>query len=210
MPPWVVPDTLTLLGVAGAFVTAAGFILSRGSLQWLWLASLGLVLNWIGDSLDGNLARYRRIERPRYGFFVDSTSDVFSHSTIVLSLGMSPCAHFSVACLGLIGFLIGFAYMLIGAHARAVMRITYFGFGATEIRALLLGGNLLTLAFGDKFLLLPMLVVARFGPITTYDVVILALFMVVITKIAWLAIRESRVLAAEDPPRSPSPAPPIG
>src|ERR1700690_440621 len=96
MPAWVVPDYLTALGVFGALVTATGFILSQWSLHWLGLACIGLVLNWIGDSTDGTLARYRRIERPRYGFFVDSSSDLFSHTIVLVSVGISPCAHFAV------------------------------------------------------------------------------------------------------------------
>src|SRR5277367_3697988 len=148
LPLQIVPNHLTILGVAGACVTAAGFVLSRWSLAWLWLACLGLVANWLGDSLDGTLARRRRIERPRFGFFVDHTCDLFSQVIIFLSVGISPCAHFAVACLGLIVFLMGFVYTLIGAQVHNTMRITYFGFGPTEIRALLLLGNLGTLAIG--------------------------------------------------------------
>src|SRR5579862_7946880 len=82
LPSWVVPNHLTALGMLGAVVTATGFILSRWSLSWLWLASAGLVANWLGDSLDGTLARRRLIERPRFGFFVDHTSDLFSQILI--------------------------------------------------------------------------------------------------------------------------------
>jgi len=67
LPATVVPDQLTALGVLGALLTAASYVLSRWSLAWLYLACLGLLLNWLGDSLDGTLARLRRIERPRYG-----------------------------------------------------------------------------------------------------------------------------------------------
>src|SRR5580700_10238488 len=105
LPTRVIPNHLTVIGVLGALLTAAGFVLSRRSLSWLWLANVGLVVNWLGDSLDGTLARRRRIERPRFGFFVDHTSDLFSQVIIFLSIGLSPCAHFTVACLGLIAFL---------------------------------------------------------------------------------------------------------
>ena len=199
MPPWILPDHLTAFGVVGALLTATGFILSNGSLHWLWLACLGLVMNWIGDSLDGTLARHRHIERPRYGFFVDSTSDLFSHSMILLSVGLSPCAHFAVACVGLIAFLMGFSYTLIGAHTRATMRITYCGFGPTEIRALLLVGNLLALAFGIFYLQPPFPLFARFGPITTYDIGISILALAAVVLIPVLAIREGRTLSVEDP-----------
>ena len=75
LPAAVVPDHLTAFGAVGAVLTAAGYVLSRRSLSWLWLACAGLFINWLGDSLDGTLARLRHIERPRYGFFIDHTSD---------------------------------------------------------------------------------------------------------------------------------------
>jgi phosphatidylglycerophosphate synthase len=111
LPPKVVPDHLTAFGVCGALLTATGFVLSCRSLTWLWLASLGLIINWLGDSLDGNLARLRHIERPRYGFFIDHTSDLFCQSLTFIALGLSPLAHFGMACLGLITFLMAFVYV---------------------------------------------------------------------------------------------------
>ncbi len=203
MPAWVVPDHLTMLGVFGAALTIAGFILSQWSLQWLALACVGLVLNWIGDSTDGTLARYRRIERPRYGFFVDHSSDLFSNTGVLLAVGISPCAHFAVSCLGVIAYLMGFAYALIGAQARATMRITYLGIGTTEIRALLMFGNLLALAFGIIHVPLPFALPAQIEPPTTYDIGILALSAAAVAWIATLVIRERRSLAIEDPPPRP-------
>jgi phosphatidylglycerophosphate synthase len=202
MPAWVVPDHLTILGVVGALLTSAGFILSRWSLHWLWIASIGLVVNWIGDSVDGTLARLRKIERPRYGFFVDHTSDLFSQVLIFLALGLSPFVHFAVACLGLIAYLMGFVYTLIGAQVRASMRITYFGFGPTEIRALLLFGNLMALAFGFIYLRPSIPALVQFGPISTHDIVIVLLSAAGALSVAVLAIGEGRALAIEDPPRA--------
>jgi archaetidylinositol phosphate synthase len=199
IPARVVPNHLTALGFFGAWLTAAGFVLSRWSLPWLWLACVGLLANWFGDSLDGTLARRRRIERPRYGFFVDHTSDLFSQVIIFLAVGLSPCAHFAVACLGLIAFLMAFVFTLIGAHVRQTMRITYFGFGPTEIRALLFLGNLLTLAFGIFDLQGWFAPLRAFGPVSIYDLVISLLSLIGVGLIGVLAIRDARALAAEDP-----------
>ena len=205
MPAAIVPDQLTAFGVLGAFLTATGYVLSRWSLTWLWLASVGLLINWFGDSLDGTLARVRRIERPRYGFFIDHTSDLFCQIITFVSLGLSPLAHFGVACLGLITFLLAFVYSLITAHARATMRITYFYFGPTEIRALLLLGNVLTLVGGVVVLKpwLPPLPDA--GGITLHDFGIAAVSLAGLTAIGAVAIGDARALAAEDPPSSPRP-----
>ena len=199
MPAWIVPDHLTFFGLFGAMVTSTGFILSNVSLHWLWLSCAGLVMNWIGDSTDGTLARYRRIERPRYGFFVDSSSDLFSHPMTLISVGISPCAHFAIGCLGAVAFLMGFAYTMIGAHTRAQMRITYFGFGPTEIRASLLFGNLMVLAFGIQYVPLWFALPASVGPATTYDVVIALLAVAAAVLIPFLAIREGSALSLDDP-----------
>lgn len=203
LPMAIVPDQLTAFGVLGAFLTAAGYVLSRWSLTWLWLASVGLLINWFGDSLDGTLARVRRIERPRYGFFIDHTSDLFCQVITFVTLGLSPLAHFGVACLGLITFLLAFVYSLITAHSRATMRITYFYFGPTEIRALLLMGNLLTLAGGVVVLnaWLPPLTGA--GGVTIHDFGIALLSLAGLTAIGAVAIGDARALAAEDPPPAP-------
>ena len=203
LPAAVVPDQLTALGVLGALLTAAGFVLSRWSLSWLWLACVGLVLNWLGDSLDGTVARLRRIERPRYGFFIDHTSDMFCQTITFVSLGVSPLAHFGVACLGLITFLMAFVYTLITAQARATMRITYYHFGPTEIRALLLLGNLLTLTAGViNFPLWPASLPLT-GGISIHDLGIVLLSLAGIVTIVTVAVNDARALDEEDPPPAP-------
>ncbi len=60
------------------------------------MATAGLIVNWFGDSLDGTVARFRKIERPRYGFFIDHTTDLFSEVFFALGLGLSPYVRFEV------------------------------------------------------------------------------------------------------------------
>jgi archaetidylinositol phosphate synthase len=200
LPAWVYPDHLTIIGFAGALVAATGFVLSRWSIDWLWLSSLGLAANWFGDSLDGTLARYRRTERPRYGFFLDHTSDMFSQVIVFLAIGLSPVAHFAVACIGLIVFLMAFIYTMIGTHVRQRMRITYFGFGPTEIRMLLIVGNLLVLVFGVIDIHRWVAPSTYHGTVSIHDLVITVMAMIGMTLIAVLAVREIRALGREDPP----------
>ena len=78
LPRWVTSDGLTALGVVGALGTGAAYALSTLSVAWLWAASAMLVVQWFGDSLDGTLARVRRAERPRYGYYLDHIVDAFS------------------------------------------------------------------------------------------------------------------------------------
>lgn len=199
LPRSLTPDHLTVVGIGGALIASAGYFASRWSLQWLWVASAGLVINWAGDSLDGTVARLRGIQRPRYGFFVDHTSDLFSQSLIFLTLGLSPCAHFSIACLGVIAFLMAFVYSLICVEVRDTLRITYFGFGPTEIRALLIAGNLITLWAGVFDVGVPPR--GWFGPVTIYELTIVTLFTITVPALALLALKERSELANEDPPR---------
>src|SRR5690554_1249164 len=78
MPAWVTPDLCTIVGLFGSVSIAISYILTIYDRNFLWLASLGFVIHWLGDSLDGTLARHRRIERPVFGFFVDHVADAFS------------------------------------------------------------------------------------------------------------------------------------
>jgi archaetidylinositol phosphate synthase len=199
LPSQVTPDHLTAIGFLGALVAAAGYLASRWSVEWLWVASAGLVVNWAGDSLDGTIARLRRIERPRYGFFVDHTSDLFAQSVVFLALGLSPCARFEVACLGLIAFLMAFVYSLICVEVRNTLRITYFGFGPTEMRVLLIAGNLITLRSGVLDVGQWFAPHGWFAPVTIYEIVIVILFATTLAALGMLSARERRDLAREDP-----------
>jgi phosphatidylglycerophosphate synthase len=203
LPAWVTPDQLTVLGIAGALIAAAGFILARGAIAWLWLSCLGLIINWFGDSLDGTLARYRRIERPRYGFFIDHTSDLFCQVIVFLAFGLSPGVHFAVACLGLIAFLMAFIYTMIGTEVRDTMRITYAGFGPTEIRVLFLIGNLFTLSFGVVDLGRWIRPLAPLGPVSIHDLVMALLAAGGVGILVVLSLQEARALALEDPSKVP-------
>ncbi len=69
LPPFVTPDFLTVIGIIGSLLTGLGYFLSLYNDYFLWLSSFGLLVNWFGDSLDGTIARFRHIERPKYGFF---------------------------------------------------------------------------------------------------------------------------------------------
>ena len=70
-PAWASPDTMTIIGIIGTLMIFAGFWLSQIHIGFVWMASLGFIINWYGDSLDGTLARYRKIQRPKYGFFIE-------------------------------------------------------------------------------------------------------------------------------------------
>jgi phosphatidylglycerophosphate synthase len=138
MPAWVTPDVMTLTGLGGAVLIFASYMLTNLSPAFLWLASLGFVINWFGDSLDGTLARYRRIERPKYGFFVDHTIDAFSELLVVLGLGLTPFIRFDVAAVALIGYLLVSVLVYVRTYVEGVFQISYGKLGPTEVRAILI------------------------------------------------------------------------
>ena len=97
LPAWGYSRLMTVIGILGALVITLGYGLSRFHPAFLWLATLGFIINWFGDSLDGTLARFRHIERPKYGFYIDHITDCVTEIIIILGLGLSPYISFSVA-----------------------------------------------------------------------------------------------------------------
>ena len=134
MPLTVMPDHLTLIGVAGAVMVFAGFVLSSDSRWWLWLAVLGFVVHWFGDSLDGSLARFRRIERPLYGYFLDHTVDAICNLLLMAGLGCTPWVRMDVALFTLIGYYLLCMYVFINNQVSGVFQLSFVWLGPTELR----------------------------------------------------------------------------
>jgi archaetidylinositol phosphate synthase len=134
MPAWVTPNFLTGIGFIGACITAAGYACSRWQLAFLWLATLGLLINWFGDSLDGTLARVRRIERPRYGFFLDQNLDAFEQMIFAVGVGFSGFIHFELAMFTLAAYFLMSILTLVRAVVSKLFALTYLGIGLTELR----------------------------------------------------------------------------
>jgi archaetidylinositol phosphate synthase len=148
LPAWCTPNGMTLFGLLGGCVVILGYALSRGSAHWLWLANLGLVIHWIGDSLDGTLARYRRIERKRYGFYLDQVMDALGNVMIAIGVGLSPDARLDMAL-----FVLATFHMLsIQVYVRAIVdrefHLAVGRLGPTEMRLGIFAMNVLIWIFG--------------------------------------------------------------
>ncbi len=165
MPAWMTPDILTIIGILGSVIIFVGYVLSNEHPAFLWLASLGFVINWFGDSLDGSLARHRKIERPKYGFFIDHTVDAFSQLLIFAGLGLSPYVSFSVASLALIGYMMISIYVYVNTYVTGVFKISYGKFGPTEIRAVAVILNTIFFMWASPTIEL------WFGVVSVYDIV---------------------------------------
>ena len=148
-PGWMTPDMLTAIGVLGAVIVFAGYWLSNINPIFLWLASLGFFINWYGDSLDGTLARFRQIQRPKYGFFVDHTVDSFNEALIFIGLGLSPFVHLEIALIALVGYLLMSVLVYVRTCVLGVFKISYGKLGPTEIRAIAVLANTLVFFGGN-------------------------------------------------------------
>jgi archaetidylinositol phosphate synthase len=149
-PAWVTPDVLTWTGVAASVLIFVSYGLTHFNRNFLWLASFGFLLNWLGDSLDGSLARYRHIERPRYGFLVDHWVDAISTVLIFLGLGISPYVDLLIASFGLIGYLLLSIMVYLVTYVTGLFQITNAKIGPTEIRVLAIILNIAMFFAGNK------------------------------------------------------------
>ncbi|MGP8252960.1 MAG: CDP-alcohol phosphatidyltransferase family protein [Terracidiphilus sp.] len=158
-PRWVTSDRLTLLGFTAQIGCGACFAFARFDRRFLLGAVVCLALNWLGDSLDGTLARVRRIERPRYGFYVDHMADIFGSVALMLGLGCSGLLHPAVAVAMLLAFLVLAAESYLATYTLSRFQLSQGLFGPTEIRIVLAIGTLALFrspwatVFGRRFLL---------------------------------------------------------
>jgi len=158
-PRWVTSDGLTLLGLM-AQVGAGGFyVLARFNKYALLGVIACIVLNWVGDSMDGTLARVRNQQRPRYGFYVDHMVDVFGATALMGGLSLSGFVHWPVAIAMLVAFLLLSAESYLATYTLGCFQMSQGVFGPTEIRILLTAGNVALLRspystlFGNRYLL---------------------------------------------------------
>lgn len=139
IPASISPNDLTVLALIGAGITSIGLIACAWSTNAVVLVALGLFIHWFGDSFDGSLARYRRIERPSFGFFVDHSSDLLAMTGIIVSFGFSPFLTMTSALLVLATYMLFSAYTYVKVAVQGVHQLAYGGLGATEFRLLMAG-----------------------------------------------------------------------
>jgi phosphatidylglycerophosphate synthase len=141
-PSSVSPDHLTALGLAAQISAGACYALASWNRSWLLGVIACLALNWLGDSLDGTLARVRQRLRPRYGFYVDHMVDTFGALALMGGLGLSGYMHPWIAMGLLVAFLMLSIQTYLATHALGEFRLSFWRFGPTELRILLAVGNL--------------------------------------------------------------------
>src|SRR5438876_4278761 len=140
-PGCINSDHLTLLGFVAQILAGVFYALSRWN-RYALLAVIGcLVLNWLGDSLDGTLARVRQHQRPRYGFYVDHMIDSFGALSLMGGLALSGYMHPYVAIGLLIAFLLLSIQAYLATYTLGEFHLSFWRLGPTELRVLLAFGN---------------------------------------------------------------------
>lgn len=179
-PAWVSSDQLTVLGLSAQIGAGACFAWSRYYRHALILVVMCVVLNWLGDSLDGTLARVRQQQRPRYGFYVDHMVDIFGSVALMCGLGLSGFLHWQTAIAMLIAFLLLSSESYLATYTLSRFEMSQGLFGPTEIRILLIVGTLALLhspystLFGHTVLLFDL-----GGSIAAVSMFVMAIFVTV-------------------------------
>jgi len=179
MPAWVTPDHLTILGLLAAILIGASYALTNLNKNYLWLATFGFFLNWFGDSLDGNLARFRKIERPQYGFFVDHMVDTASEVIIFIGIGLSPYVDLNLGLLALVGYLSMACLVYINTMVQGVFKISYGRLGPTEIRVIAMLANTVVYFLGNPKV--PWFDLTLYNALIIFIIALLVIFFVTTT-----------------------------
>lgn len=193
MPAWVTPNMLSGIGMFGAGLIFVGYLASNLDTAWLWLSILGFAIQWFGDSTDGSLARFRKIERPRFGFFLDHSLDVIAISCIAIGMGVSPFMSIDVALFALIGYMMLTIHTFLSLKVVGQLKLSYMNAGPTELRILLIALTVAMMVLGPDFK------IASFGG---FDVI--AGILAIVLSMVFLIQTSSmvRLLSLQDPPRN--------
>lgn len=145
LPKWVTSDFLTFLGVLGAVIASAGYVLSNYNILYLWIATGGILLNWFGDSLDGTVARVRNTQRPVYGYFLDHNIDGMTLAIVCVGAGFSSMLNLAVSMSVFGAYMLMTVFTYINTHLRGDFRLTYGKMGPTEFRLIIVIINTLVM-----------------------------------------------------------------
>jgi archaetidylinositol phosphate synthase len=194
LPAGVKPDHLTGLALVASAGVATAYALSNQSDMWLWAASALLVVHWLGDSLDGTLARVRRIERPTYGYYIDHLADALATMAIGIGIGLSPHMLLATGLVLVIAYLCLSINTYLETYAFGTFTLGYGRFGPTEARLALI---VLNTALGAG-----LHVVVGGVDVGVLDLVGLGAAAAMLGGLGVRAVRNLRVLAAREPAAS--------
>jgi phosphatidylglycerophosphate synthase len=143
VPERITADHLTLTGFIALFFAGFCYYVSRWNPFFLHLVNACLFINWLGDSLDGSLARYRNQQRPRYGFYVDHIVDALGSLFLLAGLSLSGYMSREVGFALLIVYYLLCINVYLATYTLGEFKISFARFSPTELRLLLGIGNVI-------------------------------------------------------------------
>ena len=194
LPDWVTPDMLTGVSFFSALIITASYVFSGKSPWLLWVACAGFVINWFGDSLDGTLARFRHIERPRYGYFLDHSVDAVNETLIFVGIGLSGYVRMEIALVALVGYLLVSLYTALSIYVTGQFKISYAYLGPTEIRLIAILASIWMYFDDSRFVALP------FGNFTFFELITLGLIVLFFSAFLFSTIGQIVQLTHTDNP----------
>ncbi len=192
LPGWITSDHLSALGL-GAMALAGAAFAAWPLTGWAPIAIVAaLALNWFGDSLDGTLARVRDQQRPRYGYYVDHVIDLAGTMFLVLGMAASGLINPLIGIGVLCGYVLVCAETYLATHVTRVFKMSFLGFGPTELR--------IVLAIGvAKAAATPLVEVPWLGRVLLFDIGGGIAVVGMMIAFAVSAISNTRALYAEEP-----------
>ena len=199
LPRAIHSDHLTALAALAMVGAATAYAWARDWVPALHLVNVFLLLNWFGDSLDGTVARVRNQQRPRYGFYVDHVLDCAGITLLVLGMAASGLMSLPVALAFLVAYFLVSIEVYLATYCLATFKMSFMGFGATELRILVAGGNLAALnsptvaLFGDTWRLFDV------GAVVAIPVLLIAFLTAAVRNGRALFLLEPRPSAQSSP-----------
>jgi phosphatidylglycerophosphate synthase len=156
-PARVNPDHLTVLGLAAMLGAGLSYWYAGRNKAGLMYAIICLALNWLGDSLDGTLARFREQQRPKYGFYVDHVVDAVGTFFLLAGIGFSGYMSERIAAGLLVVYFMLSIEVYLATYTLGTFHLSFWKFSPTELRLLLVIGNIALMyrpvvsLFGSRF-----------------------------------------------------------
>ncbi len=195
LPRWVTSDQLTLLALAAMAAAGGGYVLAGWDVRARWLVVAALAVNWFGDSLDGTVARVRRTERPRYGFYVDHVVDIAGSALLFAGLAASPFMSAPIALGVLVAYLLVSAEVYLATAVHRVFRMSFAGIGPTELRILIAAGTVMLVRD-------PRVNLGALGQWQLFDVGGVVAIVGLLVAFGASVLRNTRDLARLEPPKA--------
>jgi phosphatidylglycerophosphate synthase len=192
LPRSITSDHLSALGL-GSMVAAGASFAAFPWTSWAGVAVVAcLAANWFGDSLDGTVARVRQQQRPRYGFYIDHVIDLAGSAALLAGLAASGLMSPVIAAALLSAYLLVSAETYLATHTSGVFRMSFLGFGPTELRILLALGAL-------KAATTPFVDAGPLGSIKLFDIGGLVGIAGLMVAFVASAVRNTRALYLAEP-----------